>query len=53
VRHAQTLLREGVPPSVVATEVGFFDQSHLGRHFRRTVGVTPGNYVARPSLGSC
>jgi transcriptional regulator GlxA family with amidase domain len=49
VRHAQRLLRHGTPPSVVATEVGFFDQSHLGRHFRRTVGVTPGDYVVRPS----
>jgi AraC-like DNA-binding protein len=49
VRHAQRLLRRGTPPSVVATEVGFFDQSHLGRHFRRTVGVTPGDYVVHPS----
>jgi transcriptional regulator GlxA family with amidase domain len=49
VRHAQRLLRHGTPPSVVATEVGFFDQSHLGRHFRRAVGVTPGDYVVRPS----
>lgn len=50
IRHAQTLLRHGMPPSVVATEVGFFDQSHLGRHFRRTVGVTPGDYVVHPSV---
>ncbi|MDE1180902.1 AraC family transcriptional regulator [Paraburkholderia sp.] len=48
IRHAQRLLRHGMPPSVVATEVGFFDQSHLGRHFRRTVGVTPGDYLMRP-----
>jgi AraC-like DNA-binding protein len=48
VRHAQRLLRDGVPPCAVATEVGFFDQSHLGRHFRRMVGMTPGDYVARP-----
>jgi AraC-like DNA-binding protein len=41
VRHAQRLLGYGWPPSVVATEVGFFDQSHLGRHFRRTLGITP------------
>jgi len=44
IRHAQRLLRKGVPPCTVATEVGFFDQSHLGRHFRRVVGVTPGDY---------
>ncbi|WP_118182713.1 helix-turn-helix domain-containing protein [Paraburkholderia phosphatilytica] len=48
IRHAQRLLRDGVPPCAVATEVGFFDQSHLGRHFRRMVGMTPGHYVAAP-----
>jgi transcriptional regulator GlxA family with amidase domain len=46
IRHAQRLLRDGVPPCAVATEVGFFDQSHLGRHFRRAVGVTPGHFVS-------
>ncbi|MET0449267.1 MAG: AraC family transcriptional regulator, partial [Aeromicrobium sp.] len=25
--------------------VGFHDQAHLIRHFRRTLGVTPGAYV--------
>ncbi|KVG30414.1 helix-turn-helix domain-containing protein [Burkholderia diffusa] len=49
VRRAQDLLRAGVAPSVVATEVGFFDQSHLCRHFRRVLGITPRDYVlARP-----
>lgn len=45
IRHAQRLLRKGVPPCAVANEVGFFDQSHLGRHFRRLVGMTPGTYL--------
>ncbi|KWN18103.1 AraC family transcriptional regulator [Burkholderia territorii] len=49
VRCAQDLLRAGLAPSVVATEVGFFDQSHLCRHFRRVLGITPRDYVrARP-----
>jgi transcriptional regulator GlxA family with amidase domain len=48
IRHAQDLLRAGLPPSVVATEVGFFDQSHLGRHFRRVLGLTPRDYVEQP-----
>lgn len=45
ILHAQTLLLAGMPGSVVATEVGFFDQSHFGRHFKRFCGMTPGGYV--------
>jgi AraC-like DNA-binding protein len=41
VRQAQRLLSHGLPPSVVAAEVGFFDQSHLCRHFKRVLGSTP------------
>jgi AraC-like DNA-binding protein len=41
VHHAQRLLRRGVSPSLVAAEVGFFDQSHLCRHFKRVLGRTP------------
>ncbi|MBB5460746.1 AraC-like DNA-binding protein [Paraburkholderia sp. MM5496-R1] len=46
VRHAQCLLRRGLPPSIVATEVGFFDQSHLCRHFKRVLGRTPGEWLS-------
>jgi AraC-like DNA-binding protein len=46
VRHAQHLLRRGLPPSIVATEVGFFDQSHLCRHFKRVLGRTPGEWLS-------
>ncbi|QVN23912.1 helix-turn-helix transcriptional regulator [Burkholderia pyrrocinia] len=52
VRRAQDLLRGGVAPSVVATEVGFFDQSHLCRHFRRVLGMTPRDYVSARSGGT-
>ena len=44
VRRAQVLLRGGTPPAQVAIEVGFSDQSHLSRHFKRLTGVTPGCY---------
>lgn len=44
VRHAQSLLRDGVPPAVAALEAGFYDQSHLARHFKRLCGSTPGRY---------
>nr|WP_238419457.1 AraC family transcriptional regulator [Streptomyces taklimakanensis] len=44
VHRARSLLEEGVPPAEVAVAVGFADQPHLGRHFRRVVGVPPGAY---------
>ncbi|WP_250517309.1 AraC family transcriptional regulator [Caballeronia sp. INDeC2] len=50
VQRAQTLLLAGVPGSVVATEVGFFDQSHLARHFKRLCGVTPSVFVERARM---
>jgi AraC-like DNA-binding protein len=34
----------------VAALVGFSDQSHLTRHFRRAIGLTPGQYFT--ALGS-
>ena len=45
VRRAKRLLREGMTIATAAAEAGFFDQSHLSRHFKRIVGVTPGGYV--------
>jgi AraC-like DNA-binding protein len=44
VRRARELLERGVPPAAAAVSVGFCDQSHLSRHFRRIVGATPGLY---------
>lgn len=44
VRHARTFLRQGISPAEVAAMTGFFDQSHLNRHFKRVTGVTPGQY---------
>lgn len=46
VRAAQDLLRKGIPPAIVAIEVGFCDQSHLCRHFRAVCGMTPGQFLA-------
>lgn len=45
IRHAQTLLRQGVAPSIVATDSGFYDQSHLSAHFKKALGVTPKHYL--------
>ncbi|MFC4119572.1 AraC family transcriptional regulator [Nonomuraea zeae] len=44
VRRARHLLQTGVRPAQVAAEVGFTDQAHLNRHFKRIVGVPPAAY---------
>jgi transcriptional regulator GlxA family with amidase domain len=46
VRAAQQLLRRGETPAVAAIEAGFFDQSHLNRHFKRICGATPARFAA-------
>ena len=52
VERARGLLLQGMRPAEVATAVGFYDQAHLTRHFKRHVSVTPGRYAAgtRPAL---
>jgi AraC-like DNA-binding protein len=44
VRTARGLLDAGVTPADAAVAVGFVDQAHLTRHFRRILGVPPGSY---------
>ena len=44
VRRARLLLDDGVPAADVAGQVGFADQAHLTRHFKRVVGVPPAAY---------
>lgn len=44
VQQARRLLRRGVKPAAAAFQVGFADQAHLTRHFKRAVGVTPAAY---------
>ncbi|MFJ4711368.1 AraC family transcriptional regulator [Streptomyces sp. NPDC088785] len=45
VDRARRLLLAGRPAGEVAPAVGFYDQSHLTRHFKRVVGVPPGRYA--------
>lgn len=45
VIHAKRLLKKGETLSQVASRVGFADQSHLTRQFKRLVGITPGQYL--------
>jgi AraC-like DNA-binding protein len=42
---AQKALRAGGLPADVAADLGFVDQSHLTRHFKRFVGMTPAEYA--------
>jgi AraC-like DNA-binding protein len=46
VRRAKALLLAGHPIAQAAVEAGFWDQAHLTRHFKRTIGVTPARYIA-------
>jgi AraC-like DNA-binding protein len=47
VRAARRLLEAGESVAATAAATGFADQSHLHRHFRRTLGLTPGEYQRR------
>ena len=44
IQRAKDLLRQGWSLVYVAASLGFADQSHFTRTFRRFVGVTPGYY---------
>lgn len=46
VSKASALLLDGVRPAEVAVLVGFVDQSHLTKHFKRIWGMTPGRFYA-------
>jgi AraC-like DNA-binding protein len=46
IRAARRLLERGATPAEAAAQTGFFDQSHLHRHFTRTLGMTPAAYAA-------
>lgn len=47
IEAARALLeRGGLLVAAVARRTGFTDASHLARHFRRRVGVTPARYAA-------
>lgn len=47
--RARQLLGRGLAPADIAADLGFADQSHLGRWFRRAYGVTPAYYRNRCS----
>ncbi|WP_160715698.1 helix-turn-helix domain-containing protein [Halodesulfovibrio sp. MK-HDV] len=44
VAEARQQLSMNIPLSELAISLGFFDQSHFTRTFRKVMGVSPGNY---------
>ena len=49
---ARDRILDGQPLATVAADVGFFDQAHLTRRFKRFLGVTPGRFAASAPSGS-
>jgi AraC-like DNA-binding protein len=47
IRAARRLLESGEAIAQTAAATGFADQSHLHRHFTRSLGLTPGEYQRR------
>jgi AraC-like DNA-binding protein len=47
IRDARRLLEHGRSIADVAASTGFTDQSHLHRHFHRSLGLTPAAYQRR------
>jgi AraC-like DNA-binding protein len=47
INTALRWLRSGMSVTEAAQNVGFFDQSHFTRHFKRAYGVSPGVLVKR------
>jgi AraC-like DNA-binding protein len=44
IEAARRRLLAGQPVAQVAADVGFYDQAHFTRHFKRHVGTTPARY---------
>jgi AraC-like DNA-binding protein len=53
VEAAKKLLSEGASIVDVASDIGFTDQSHFTRHFKRITGVTPGQYLPQWRPNRC
>lgn len=45
LQKVKTLLVEGESAASAASIVGFYDHSHLCRHFKNAYGMTPGRYL--------
>lgn len=45
IEKAKSLLGQGLPSTDVAFTVGYYDQSHFIRNFKKIVGITPKAYI--------
>jgi AraC-like DNA-binding protein len=45
IEVARKRLLDGEPIALVAATVGFYDQAHFSRQFKRHVGTSPGRYA--------
>jgi len=50
VNKAKALLNRGRPIAETALDTGFVDQSHFSRHFKRIIGITPGQFATTARL---
>jgi AraC-like DNA-binding protein len=50
IAEARRLLRVDHPIADIAAQTGFCDQSHFSRHFKRIVGMTPGEYASHSKI---
>jgi AraC-like DNA-binding protein len=50
LQHARQLIATGAPLAEVAISVGFTDQSHLNRHFKKAFGLTPGRWATLTAI---
>jgi AraC-like DNA-binding protein len=51
IQRGRMALRHGRPIAEVAHELGFADQAHLQRTFKRFVAATPGQYRQQGAIG--
>jgi len=47
IRHAREMLKSGMNVVDTALAIGYPDQSHFTHRFRRSTGITPGQYAIR------
>jgi AraC-like DNA-binding protein len=45
IERARQLLQDGLPAAQAAVDLGFVDQAHFIRHFKKIMRVTPGQYA--------